>query len=341
MVKLKKRVLGLAAGLAACTAFLWLAWPSVYLRLAQPYVLCDMGTQALGEGRAEDARRYFQTAMDRDPTWAESYAGMANLSLAAWDMEGTISGYQTAIRCAAADPDRVDDGFIRGCYMQIADLYAAMGRLEEGQAVLAHGYEATGDPDLLDHTLFENRLSLSGACLTDLTPLASGNWDHLESLLISYGYGISDYSPITSLPNLKELRLADCGLTDLSFLEGSDGFSRMIFVENDITDLTALRGMDNLRELNLGYNLNLSALDGLETLSGLEQLYIGYTSVTDLEPLRGCQSLRRLELTYLDIDDYSPIRDCPIEMLDVHRLPREDVDLLCKMFPDATFYAST
>ena len=340
-MKLKKRVIVIAAVLAVCAAFLWLAWPRIYLKIAQPYVLCDMGAEALNEGRAEDARLYFQTAMDRDPTCTESYAGMANLSLAAWNIEGAISQYQTAIRYAAADPDRVDESFIRGCYVEVASLYAAMGQLEKGQAVLAQGYKATGDPELQDDILFENRLILNGACLTDLSPLASGDWDHLESLMISHGYNISDYSPITALPNLEELRLADCGLTDLSFLEGSDGFSRMIFVENDITDLTALRGADNLRELNLGYNLDLKSLDGLETLSGLERLYIGYTSVTDLEPLRGCQNLRRLELTYLDIGDYSPIQHCPIEMLDVHRIPQEDVDLLREMFPDAIIYAST
>ena len=109
----------------------------------------------------------------------------------------------------------------------------------------------------------------------------------------------------------------------------------------DAPALPALRSADNLRELHLGYNLNLKSLDGLETLSGLERLYIGYTSVTDLEPLRGCRNLRRLELTYLDIDDYSPIQDCPIEMLDVHRIPQEDVELLREMFPDAIISAST
>ena len=330
---MKKRVICIAAVLAVCAAFFWLAWPRIYLKIAQPYVLCNMGAEALNEGRAEDARLYFQTAIDRDPTCAEGYAGMASLSLAAWDMEDAISGYQAAIQYAAADPARVDEDFIQACYIQMASLYTAMGQLEQGQAVLAQGYEDTGDPDIRDYTLFENRLILNG--VTDLSPLASGDWDHLESLMISRGYGIADYSPITALPNLEELRLADCGLTDLSFLEGSDGFCRMIFVENDITDLTALRGADNLRELNL------KSLDGLETLSELERLYIGYTSVTDLEPLRGCGNLRRLELTYLDIGDYSPIQHCPIEMLDVHRIPQEDVDLLREMFPDAIIYAST
>ena len=336
---MKKRVICIAAVLAVCTAFFWLAWPRIYLKIAQPYVLCNMGAEALNEGRAEDARLYFQTAIDRDPTCAEGYAGMASLSLAAWDMEDAISGYQAAIQYAAADPARVDEDFIQACYIQMASLYTAMGQLEQGQAVLAQGYEDTGDPDIRDYTLFENRLILNG--VTDLSPLASGDWDHLESLMISRGYGIADYSPITALPNLEELRLADCGLTDLSFLEGSDGFYSMIFVENDITDLTALRGVDNLRELNLGYNLNLKSLDGLETLSELERLYIGYTSVTDLESLRGCRNLQRLELTYLDIDDYSPIQDCPLEMLDVHRIPKEDVELLREMFPDAIIYAST
>ncbi|MGN8898038.1 hypothetical protein [Flavonifractor sp. HCP28S3_F3] len=338
---MKKRILVIVACLAVCVAFFGLAWPKIYLKIARPDVLCDMGAEALNEGRAEDARLYFQTAMDRDPTCAESYAGMASLSLAAWDIEGAISGYQTAIQHAQANPVRVDEDFIRSCYVSIASLYAAMGQMEQGQAVLTQGYEATGDPKLRDYTLFENRLILNGACLTDLSPLASGDWDHLESLMISYGYGIADYSPITALPNLEELRLADCGLTDLSFLEGSDGFCHMFFPENNITDLTGLRGADNLRELNLGYNLNLKSLDGLETLSELERLYIGYTSVTDLEPLRGCRNLRRLELTYLDIDDYSPIQDCPIEMLDVHRIPKEDVELLREMFPDAIIYAST
>lgn len=332
---MKKRILVIVACLAVCVAFLGLAWPKIYLKIARPDVLCDMGAEALNEGRAEDARLYFQTAMDRDPTCAESYAGMASLSLAAWDIEGTISGCQTAIQHAQANPVRVDEDFIQSCYVSIASLYAAMGQMEQGQAVLTQGYETTGDPELRDYTLFENRLILNAACLTDLSPLASGDWDHLESLMISCGYNISDYSPITALPNLEELRLAGCGLTDLSFLEGSDGFCRMIFVENDITDLTALRGADNLRELNL------KSLDGLETLSELERLYIGYTSVTDLEPLRGCGNLRRLELTYLDIDDYSPIQDCPIEMLDVHRIPKEDVELLREMFPDAIIYAST
>lgn len=74
---MKKRILVIVACLAVCVAFLGLAWPKIYLKIARPDVLCDMGAEALNEGRAEDARLYFQTAMDRDPTCAESYAGMA------------------------------------------------------------------------------------------------------------------------------------------------------------------------------------------------------------------------------------------------------------------------
>lgn len=64
---------------------------------------------------------------------------------------------------------------------------------------------------------------------------------------------------------------------------------------NNISDLTPLAGLTNLRELGLGVN-NISDITPLEGLTNLEELYLLENNITDLSPLEGLKNLKDLWL---------------------------------------------
>jgi internalin A len=80
--------------------------------------------------------------------------------------------------------------------------------------------------------------------------------------------------------------------------------------DNQVTDLTPLRGLARLRYLDARQN-NLPGLTGLEQLYQLEVLRTGYgggsMAVNDLRPLKKLLQLHTLELPDCHITDISPI----------------------------------
>ncbi len=76
---------------------------------------------------------------------------------------------------------------------------------------------------------------------------------------------------LSKFRHLEKLRLVDCGLTDISFLQGLSKSTHLYLGHNQITDISFLQGLSQLTYLNLGYNkiTNISPLQGLSQLTKL------------------------------------------------------------------------
>ena len=98
------------------------------------------------------------------------------------------------------------------------------------------------------------------------------------------------------------------GLDVLSMVKDAkdNGASELRLLDYNISDLTPLAELYNLRELGLGDN-NISDLTPLANLSNLEVLGISDNKVTDLSPLSGLPSLERLHIGNNKIEDLSPL----------------------------------
>lgn len=134
-------------------------------------------------------------------------------------------------------------------------------------------------------------LNVSPQGFTDITPLAGmGNLEHLT--IVDYDIGDGEQTAAT----LATLR----GLTYLK-LRGHVGDADMAQIGN-LTHLQELW----LGDLNEGGN-DVTDISPIRSLAELKTLYLGYNEITDISPLSGLTSLRLLDLRGNKVTDVSPL----------------------------------
>lgn len=340
-----------------CMVFLCLA----ALAGCKPQPSEDLPADALyerGMGVIEDysdadlARSFFEMALSKQPDHPGAHMGMALVCRAEFDFETALEHYEAAFQNGAE---------VSTEWARAAQLYASLGEVEKGRQLLERAYERSGDESYLDLELDETLLRLDSRMVTDLSPLASGEWDHLERLVLGVP-NVEDYTPVSHLTQLKELELYECSSEDCSFLSGLTQLEVLWVSQSDITDLTALSGLTNLTDLYLRDNEDLIHLDGLETLSNLSTLDLSRSSVTSIEPLRHCGNLTSLDLERTKVRDLGPLSDlrklkildishlelpgdyiipilhCPIERLECHGFTELAALSFSIAFPEADIY---
>lgn len=123
-----------------------------------------------------------------------------------------------------------------------------------------------------------------------------GNLGNLTELVIKDSYlKPEDLQLIASLPNLKKLTLANCGLSGIQHLSAAKDLTYLDLSDNSIGDFTALAFMGSLEHLNLSHNA-LTSLNSISGLASLKWLDVSYNSLISVVPVSGCKNL-----TYLDI----------------------------------------
>ena len=150
--------------------------------------------------------------------------------------------------------------------------------------------------------------------IRDLSPLAG--LTNMKELSISGDWRenppvneIKDFSPLASLSQMEDLVMVVTELEDLSFLSGMTGLTRLKLSGTVLTaDLTALKGLTHLKELNLD-TYGLQSLSGLEGMANLEMLEIaddaGSTFVRDLSSLKDMTNLRVLRFRISGYSSYN------------------------------------
>jgi hypothetical protein len=139
----------------------------------------------------------------------------------------------------------------------------------------------------------------------------------LERLRISRFHHRDSADPIAELANLRWLSLH--GWRNLRVIGRLVNLERLELIEFEMTNLRAFRGLTKLRRLHLMGRL--SALDGIEALTSLEEIWLRGGVVRDLAVLAELPHLRQLELVYPDaVSDFSPLGG-------LHGLRRLDITL--------------
>ena len=119
--------------------------------------------------------------------------------------------------------------------------------------------------------------------------------EKLESLdLTACRLDAGELVHLTPLPALKNLILADCGLSTIADLENAVGLYTLDVSNNTLRNLDVLSTMVTLKELNLNHNA-VTDLSAIGSLSELEKLDIAFNAITDLSPLSSCQNLTWLD----------------------------------------------
>lgn len=111
---------------------------------------------------------------------------------------------------------------------------------------------------------------------------------------------------IASIPTLKELVLADCGLSNIEALSKAQGLVYLDLSYNAIGNITALSGMQNLQTLYMERNA-LSDLSALSGLTGLTTLDLSYNAIVSIAPICTIQSLRVLDVSNNQLENLGAI----------------------------------
>ena len=171
---------------------------------------------------------------------------------------------------------------------------------------IVEGKLGTRDPNATDM----QRLDVLGGRdnmekVSDLTGLEYAT--NLTILDLGGNRRIKDFSPLSSLTNLKSLDLAGTDITDLSSLSQLTNLTELRLNRNwKLTDISALSGLTSLTELYLDYN-RITDVSALSKLTNLKSLYLNHNKLTDISALSGLTNLRVLVLWENQITAIPPL----------------------------------
>ena len=190
--------------------------------------------------------------------------------------------------------------FAHGPLASLEDL-AAMPNLE--QVCLAA--EEIRDIEILSELDELNKVEIKHNYVEDITPLAG------KEKLTSVGINdnpVEDISPLASCSNLAFLDLCDVQSYDPKYLSELGDFNYLDL--SNPTESYRYLGSKNIVNLRLAWT-DLTSLDVLDEVTGLEDLDISHTHVTDLTPLGRHTGLKRLNLTGLAISRLDILWELP------------------------------
>ena len=110
------------------------------------------------------------------------------------------------------------------------------------------------EPQAVDTVQRCDSLDIGQTSVTDLSPLAG--WPKLERLTLGANGGPIDLSPLEGLP-IWELSAESCGISDISVLASFPTPRYLDLSNNQITDISALEGVDWWLEEGQCADLNL------------------------------------------------------------------------------------
>lgn len=134
-----------------------------------------------------------------------------------------------------------------------------------------------------------------------LSEIWKEDWKDFKPLIHVCTLIILHSSPIIELWSLRFFGLNDIeNCIQIEVLEAAGGRER-------ISDISPLRSLINLRELNLDSNHNLSNINPIATLTKLQILNISNTKVSDITPLADLTILQELYMWNTNVTNLKPI----------------------------------
>lgn len=160
---------------------------------------------------------------------------------------------------------------------------------------------------------------------------------------------VNDISALADLKKLKTVVISDCPVNDISalkkinlyelWLEGTDvhlvpelskSIESLNLEDNQIDDISSLKGLKNLKILRLNNN-KIDNIEPLRDLKKLAILEIQNNSVKNIEPISSLPELETLDLFGNPIEDFSCIKLPALRYLSLSgEVMGEDLDFLSK-----------
>lgn len=132
------------------------------------------------------------------------------------------------------------------------------------------------------------------------------NLPDLVELAVSGNENTKNMETVGKLTKLRDLEMQNCGIRDISFLDGLTELRSVKLKGNRITDITPLSSLYKLERVELSENKikDLSALSGLHNIIRLE---INKNEIHDISPLAQLFRLNQVEIADNQVEDLSPL----------------------------------
>ncbi len=151
-----------------------------------------------------------------------------------------------------------------------------------------------------------NALSIRNPTLTNISDISK--FQHLEKVNLSENVGITDFSPLATLPNLKHLELYNLNTIDLNQLSNISSLEHLVLDNSNVTNVSDLATLSNLNWLDLrSNNLTSNDITSLSSLTNLKNLAISDNNITNISALSSLSSLVHLEAISNQISDVNPL----------------------------------
>ena len=191
---------------------------------------------------------------------------------------------------------------------KLEDINALSG-LTELTSLKLSGMSSLKDISALSELTNIEVLELAGSGkLTDISPI--GKLSELKDLHLSGLTRLEDISPIKECTGLTKLSVLECDrLEDFSSLGSLRELELLHISGSSIKSIAALTGLNYLYDLGLT-NTDLTDISAVKTLPDLKYLTLTSNSrLTDISPLKNVRGLEKLDMAYCNITDLSPLED--------------------------------
>lgn len=132
--------------------------------------------------------------------------------------------------------------------------------------------------------------------------------EDMASLRSVAGYRVTSLKGLEYAVNLKELRMMNGDVSDLSPLSGLRQLQNISLYDNKISDLSPLRELNHVAHLDLSMN-KITDITSLQSMTALKTLDLSVNFVADPKPLNALTKLVSLDLSDNFIADFSGLQD--------------------------------
>ena len=148
--------------------------------------------------------------------------------------------------------------------------------------------------------------------------------------LSNYPEPISTADILSRFSSLRELRISDTKLSDISFVANMPALEVLHLDHSDVRDLSPLSRAPMLEEIWLDYS-KVDDLSPLSQLAHLRVLTLRESKILDVSPLKDMRKIEVLDLSNTSIFDISPLQGCQnLKALSIRNTQVDNIEALSK-----------
>lgn len=136
------------------------------------------------------------------------------------------------------------------------------------------------------------------------------DWDFISEVEISEQWGKlqANLEPLCHLKNLEVLTVFKVDNRKLERIENCINLKK-IKIEWSVNDISFIRKMEQVEELDLSNNPELSDISMLENMTKVKKLVLSNTNISDITVVKNMKELEILEIESTKVEDISPLRE--------------------------------